>query len=105
MLDIARKLIEIKGWKNVEVREGDAANLPFAEASFDKVLISFALNIIPDYVKAIEEVQRVLVLGGRFAALEMRAGIHALPDWLQPLPHICAVDMSKVTFVNRDFHQ
>src|SRR5512146_777375 len=42
MLDIARKLIATKGWKNVEVREADAANLPFGDASFDKVLISFA---------------------------------------------------------------
>lgn len=97
MLDIARKVIEIKGWKNVEVREGDAAHLPFADASFDKVLISFALNIIPDYVKAIEEAWRVLAPGGRFVALEMRAGIHTLPAWLQPLPHICAVDMSHDT--------
>jgi ubiquinone/menaquinone biosynthesis C-methylase UbiE len=97
MLDIARQLIASKGWQNVEVREADAANLPFADASFDKVLISFALSIIPDYVKAIEEVQRVLVPGGRFVALEMRAGLHSLPAWLQPLPHICAVDMSHDT--------
>ena len=97
MLDIARKLIASKGWKNVEVREADAASLPFADASFDKVLISFALNIIPDYVKAIEEVHRVLVPGGRFVALEMRAGLPSLPAWLQPLPHVCAVDMSHDT--------
>ena len=97
MLDIARKLIVSNNWKNVEVREADAANLPFPDASFDKVLITFALNIIPDFVKAIEEVQRVLVPGGRFVALEMRAGIYSLPTWLQPLPHICAVDMSHDT--------
>ena len=97
MLDIARKMIDAKGWKNVEVREADAANLPFPDASFDEVLISFALNIIPEYVKAIHEVRRVLVPGGRFVALEMRAGIHSLPTWLQPLPHICAVDMSHDT--------
>jgi hypothetical protein len=39
----------------------------------------------------------VLVPGGRFVALEMRAGIHSLPTWLQPLPHICAVDMNHDT--------
>lgn len=97
MLDIARKMIDAKGWKNVEVREADAANLPFPDASFDKVIITFALNIIPEYVRAIEEVRRVLVPGGRFVALEMRAGIHSLPMWLQPLPHICCVDMSHDT--------
>ncbi len=92
MLDIARNLITKRGWKNVEVREADAAKLPFPDASFDKAMVSFALVIIPDYVKAIEEVRRVLVPGGRFAALEMRAGIHSLPAWLQPLPQICAID-------------
>ena len=97
MLNLARNLIATNGWKNVEVREADAANLPFPDASFDKVLISFALNIIPDYVRAIEEVRRILVPRGRFVALEMRAGLHSLPAWLQPLPHICAVDMSHAT--------
>lgn len=94
MLEIARKMIATKGWKNVEVREADAAHLPFPDASFDKVIISFALNIIPEYQRAIEEVWRVLIPSGRFVALEMRAGIHSLPAWLQPLPHICAVDMN-----------
>lgn len=97
MLEIARKLINAKGWKNVEVREADAADLPFPDSSFDKVIVSFALTIIPDYIKAIEEIHRVLVPGGRFVSLEMRAGIHSLPVWLQPLPHICAVDMSHNT--------
>lgn len=93
MLDIARKMINRKGWTNVKVYEADAANLPFPDASFDKVIISFALHIIPEYIKTIEEVRRVLVPGGRFVALEMRGGIHSVPAWLQPLPHICAVDM------------
>ncbi len=97
MLDIARKMIAVHGWRNVEVREADAANLPFPDASFDKVIVSYALNIIPEYMKAIEEARRVLVPGGRFVALEMRAGIHSLPAWLQPLPHICAVDMGRDT--------
>lgn len=97
MLDIARRMIVQNGWKNVEVREADAAHLPFPDASFDKVIVSFALNIIPEYVEATEEVQRVLISGGRFVALEMRAKIHVLPTWLQPLPHICAVDMSHDT--------
>lgn len=97
MLDIARKMINAKGWRNVELHEADAANLPFPDASFDKVIVSFALTIIPEPVKALEEVRRVLVPGGRFVALEMRAGIHSLPAWLQPLPHICAVDMSHDT--------
>ncbi len=97
MLDIARRMIEKHDWNNVEAREADAANLPFPDGSFDKVIVSFALNIIPEYTRAIEEVRRVLVPGGRFVALEFRAGIRSLPAWLQPLPHICALDMSHDT--------
>jgi ubiquinone/menaquinone biosynthesis C-methylase UbiE len=97
MLDIARAQIDRHGWKNVEVREADAANLPFPDASFDKVICAFALNIIPDYGRAMEEVKRVLVPGGCFVSLEMEAMMHNLPRWLQPVPHICAVDMSHRT--------
>lgn len=97
MLDIARWRIARHTWKNVETREADAAQLPFPAASFDKAICTFALNIIPDYVRAIEEVQRVLAPGGRFVSLEMGSSAHALSNWLKPLPHICAVNMSHQT--------
>lgn len=89
MLDIARRMIEAKGWDNVEVREGDAASLAFPDASFDRVICAYALNIIPDYRHAIREVWRVLVPAGRFVSLEMRSAIHSLPR----LWRICNVDM------------
>jgi len=97
MLDIARQRIARRGWKNVEVREVDAAQLPFLDASFDKAICTFALSIIPDYVRAIEEARRVLVPGGRFVSLEMRPRPHNVPGWLKPLAGICAVDMSHRT--------
>ncbi len=97
MLDIARQRIVRRGWKNVEVRESDAARLPFPDASFDKAICTFALNIIPDYVRAIQEVKRVLVPGGRFVSLEMQSSNHRLPGWLKPMMNICAVDMSHQT--------
>lgn len=97
MLDIARRQIATHGWNNVEVREADAARLPFPDASFDKAICTFALNIIPDYVRAIQEVKRVLVPGGRFVSLEMQSSNHRLPGWLKPMMNICAVDMSHQT--------
>ncbi len=97
MLGIARRRIARHGWKNMKIREADAAQLPFPDASFDKAICTFALSIIPDYVRAIEEVKRVLVPGGCFVALEMRSSVHAVPGWLKTLPHICAVDMSHQT--------
>jgi demethylmenaquinone methyltransferase/2-methoxy-6-polyprenyl-1,4-benzoquinol methylase len=97
MLEVARRLIAARGWQNVQVREADAAQLPFPDESFDKAIATFALNIIPDHVRAIAEVKRVLVPGGRFVSLEMRSGPHRLPGWLKPLPQICAVDMTHHT--------
>ena len=97
MLDIARQRIARRGWKNVEVREVDAAQLPFPDASCGKAICTFALSIIPDYVRAIEEARRVLVPGGRFVSLEMRPSLHNVPGWLKPLAGICAVDMSHRT--------
>lgn len=97
MLEAARRVILAQGWKNVEVFEADAAQLPFPDLSFDKAICTFALNIIPDYVRAIAEVRRVLVPGGKFAALEMRLGFDSLPRWLQVLPHICGVDITHRT--------
>lgn len=95
MLDVARQRITRSAWTNVEAREADAAQLPFPDASFDKVICAYALNIIPEYVRAIEEVRRVLVPGGRFVSLEMQ--LHSLPRWLQPTMNICAVDMTHRT--------
>ncbi len=102
MLDIARQQIENHRWKNVEVREADAARLPIPEASFDKVFCAFALNIIPAYEHAIAEVRRVLVPGGRFVSLEMQSmDVSSLSGWLGRLAHrlmgICAVDTSHHT--------
>jgi ubiquinone/menaquinone biosynthesis C-methylase UbiE len=90
MLDLTRRLIAARRWQNVEAKEADAANLPFPDASFDAVLCSFALNIIPDYRRAVREVRRVLRPSGRFVSLEMRSGLHSLPWLWRP----CAVDMS-----------
>ena len=97
MLDIAQLEIERHGWKNVEVRQGDAARLPFPDDSFDKAFCAFALNIIPDFERAIAEVWRVLVPGGRFVALEMRSmDVSSLSGRLGHLAHrlmgVCAVD-------------
>jgi ubiquinone/menaquinone biosynthesis C-methylase UbiE len=93
MLEVARRLIARKRWDNVEVREGDAASLPFPDASIDRAICSYALTIIPDYRRAIREIWRVLVPGGRFVSLEMRSAMHSLPG----LWRICSVDMSHDT--------
>ncbi|SCF04758.1 phosphatidylethanolamine N-methyltransferase /phosphatidyl-N-methylethanolamine N-methyltransferase [Micromonospora coriariae] len=48
----------------VELREGDAEDLPFGDASFDTVVCALSLCSIPDPGAAIAEMYRVLVPGG-----------------------------------------
>jgi demethylmenaquinone methyltransferase/2-methoxy-6-polyprenyl-1,4-benzoquinol methylase len=97
MLDIARRRIARFGWKNVEAREADAAQLPFPDESFDKAFCAFAMNIIPDYVQAIAEAGRVLAPGGRFVVLDVKMISRNLPRWLHWMPHLCAVDLGHQT--------
>ncbi|HEV8565034.1 MAG TPA: methyltransferase domain-containing protein [Actinomycetota bacterium] len=90
----------------VQWRRGEASSLPFADAAFDVVVCQQGLQVFPDRHRALLEMRRVLVLGGRvgvsvwgpierspaFAALadslERRAGVHvaAAVRWLFSLP-------------------
>jgi SAM-dependent methyltransferase len=54
--------------------QGDATTLPFADASFDRVITSEVLEHIPADTAAIRELVRVLKPGGTFAA--------TVPTWL-----------------------
>jgi ubiquinone/menaquinone biosynthesis C-methylase UbiE len=97
MLEIARQRISQNGWDNVEVREAAAAALPFPDGSFDRVICTYAMNVIPQYARAIDEVERVLVPGGRFVSLELGLAVKRLPRFLARLPHPCAVDVTHQT--------
>lgn len=71
MLEVARKrAADLPGSGNVEFIEGNASAMPFEDASFDAVSISFGLRNMSDYKGTIEEMTRVLRPGGRFLCLE-----------------------------------
>ena len=53
---------------NLTFRQADATALPFADGSFDVVIISNALHIIPQPEKALNERRRVLRPGGLLIA-------------------------------------
>lgn len=63
MLTVARRLLQ-----GVEFREGSADALPFPAASFDLVTCQFGLMFFPDRARALREMLRVLVPGGRVVA-------------------------------------
>jgi SAM-dependent methyltransferase len=52
---------------NVEWRRGDAASLPFEDASFDVVVSQFALMYFPDRAASLREMWRTLAPEGRLA--------------------------------------
>lgn len=55
---------------DVELHQGDASELPFADAQFDTVVCALALCSIPDPAGAIVEMRRVLVSGGQLLLLD-----------------------------------
>jgi ubiquinone/menaquinone biosynthesis C-methylase UbiE len=56
--------------RSVDLHEGDAQALPFADASFDSVVCALSLCTIPDPAAAIGEMKRVLVPGGRLLLVD-----------------------------------
>ena len=49
---------------------GDAQDIPLADNSVDRVTIAFGLRNIPDRMKALHQIVRILKPGGRFCCLE-----------------------------------
>ena len=68
-LDFSKEMIGIakRMFPDIEFREGDAQNLPFDDASFDRVVANFALLHLTDPERAMVEANRVLKPSGRFA--------------------------------------
>ncbi|MEU8301312.1 methyltransferase domain-containing protein [Micromonospora sp. NPDC048909] len=69
MLALARRRAADLG-RTVELHEGDAEHLPFADASLDTVVCALSLCAIADPAAAIGEMYRVLVPGGRLLLLD-----------------------------------
>ena len=66
MLRKAKAASAEAGLSNVELRHGDALELPIESASADVVISNGVLNLAPDKRRAFSEVLRVLRPGGRF---------------------------------------
>jgi ubiquinone/menaquinone biosynthesis C-methylase UbiE len=69
MLAIARRRAADLG-RDVDLHEGDAEHLPFADASFDTAVCTLSLCTIPDPAATIGEMKRVLVPDGRLLLLD-----------------------------------
>jgi ubiquinone/menaquinone biosynthesis C-methylase UbiE len=71
MLDHVMREANRRGVTNVLPALGDAQALPYADDSFDAVVLITVLGEIPDQERALAEVTRVLKPGGRLVVGEM----------------------------------
>jgi ubiquinone/menaquinone biosynthesis C-methylase UbiE len=82
MLALAAARAEDLG-RAVELKEGDAQELPFEDASFDTVLCTFSLCGIPDVERAVAEMSRVLKPGGNLVLVDHISSSVKPIYWLQ----------------------
>src|SRR6202521_3425176 len=69
MLEKARKRIARKGVRNVRLLQMDAANMKFADDSFDIVYAPYVISVVPDPVAVTREMHRVCRPGGKIIIL------------------------------------
>ena len=83
MLEVGRGRAATRGLDDVVVFEqGNAEQLVYPDRSFDCVAIAFGIRNVPRIESALDEVYRVLKIGGRFLCLEFSSvdvpGVDAL---------------------------
>jgi ubiquinone/menaquinone biosynthesis C-methylase UbiE len=68
-LDMSPEMVALAtaNCRGADVREGDAAALPWADATFDCLVSNFGVNHFPDVDRALLEMRRVLKPSGRLA--------------------------------------
>jgi SAM-dependent methyltransferase len=69
----------------LEMVEGDAAALPFADSRFTAAVMTGVLGFLPDAVTAFAEIRRVLQPGGRFVALGADPALKGTPAAPEPM--------------------
>lgn len=67
MIDKARNNAELRGFNNVEFRQGDIEKMPVTSNIADVVVSNCVLNLVPNKDGVIKEIYRVLKPGGHFS--------------------------------------
>lgn len=98
MLEVGRAKVErhqLAG--RIDLQEGDAQSLQFADNTFDGTTIAFGIRNVPDRIQGLREMARVTRPGGRIAILELseprgglmaplaRFHVHTLVPWVGSL--------------------
>lgn len=80
-LDISSKFVEIARAKSrkagvaVNFRRGDAGNMPFNDRIFDFIICRAAFKNFAEPVKALNEIYRVLKIGGTALIIDLRGDV------------------------------
>jgi ubiquinone/menaquinone biosynthesis C-methylase UbiE len=80
MLDHTLRRAGERALENVVPAQGDARELPYADATFDAAYLVTVLGEIPDQVAALRELARVVKPGGRVVVGELFGD----PHWVSP---------------------
>ena len=98
MLAILRRRAERLGIQ-VDARVMDAHAMDYADASFDVAILHLILSVIPDPVRCIREVARVLRPGGRVVILDKFVPDAAEPHWalrlINPLLSLLGTEITR----------
>ena len=73
MLAVAQRAAQDSKTTNAAFAIGNAQQIPFADASLDLALTSYALHHVPDAARVIAEMSRVLKRGGRVGVIDIFA--------------------------------
>jgi SAM-dependent methyltransferase len=79
---LRQKLAESGKSAEISVVEAPGEDLPFAESSFDTVVVTLVLCTVPDQAATLAEIKRILAAGGELLFLEhVRAHSPSLAKW------------------------
>jgi ubiquinone/menaquinone biosynthesis C-methylase UbiE len=84
MLREAARMVERRGWRNVELIEGDATALEL-DRDLDAIFFSLAWSVIPAPVAALSRIWERLRPGGRVAVMDMSLTETGLRPVLAPI--------------------
>jgi phosphatidylethanolamine/phosphatidyl-N-methylethanolamine N-methyltransferase len=83
MLEKARERVRREGLRHVRLQEMDAAQLIFADDTFDIVYAPYLVSVVPDPVQVVKEMRRVCRPGGKIVILNHFRSANAILSRLE----------------------